>query len=57
MPVVPFRVVPVIVLEPVIALVTARVPVKLADEEIVWPLISPEVIVPMFTRLPEASIL
>ena len=41
----------------VIAPVTASVPVKLAAEDMVWLFIRPEVIVPMFTRLPPLVIL
>ena len=52
MPTVPFMVVPVIVLEPVIALVTASVPVKFADEDIVWLFIRPEVIAPVTPSVP-----
>ena len=36
---------------------TVNVPVKLAALEIVWPLISPEAMVPMLVKLPEESIL
>jgi len=36
---------------------TATVPVKLADEDIVWELINPDVTVPILVRLPELSIL
>jgi hypothetical protein len=42
---------------PVIVVAAARLPVKLAVEDIVWPFIRPLVMVPMFTRFPEASIL
>ena len=47
--------VPPLMVAPLMVEATANVPVKLALDEIVWPLIRPEVMVPMLTRLPLAS--